>query len=76
MVKLLNGILFSCSAAIVVSSIMGIDALDTKVGIKMVQILHSRTSLQGKISIAEGSILNVEFDLPEEKQEIISVRYV
>lgn len=54
---------------------MGIDALDTQVGIKMVSTLHSSTSVQGKVSLSEGTILNVEFDIPQEKQDIMSVRF-
>lgn len=53
---------------------MGIDALDTQVGIKMVSTLHSKTSVQGKVSLSEGTVLDVNFDLPDEKQEIISIR--
>jgi hypothetical protein len=67
-------ILFASSAAVVVSSIIVIDALDTQIGIKMVSTLHSSTSVQGKVLLSEGNLFNVELDLPEEKQDIISVR--
>jgi len=53
---------------------MGIDALSTQVGVKMVSTLNTRTSVQGRISLSEGSIFNAEFDLPEEKMDVISVK--
>ena len=55
---------------------MSVDALVTKVGIKMVSTLHSSTALQGKLSLSEGKILNMELDMPQEKMEILSVKYV
>jgi len=67
-------VIIGFSAAIVVSSIMSIDALSTQVGVKMVSTLHTGTSVQGRISLAEGTILNAEFDLPEEKMDVISVK--
>ena len=63
------------SAAVVVTSSMSIDAIASQVGIKMVSTLHSSTSVQGKVSLAEGTILHVEFELPEEKMEILRFRY-
>ena len=42
----------------------------------MVSTLNTRTSVQGRISLSEGSIFNAEFDLPEEKMDVISVKWV
>ena len=55
---------------------MSVDAFVTKVGLKMVSTVHSRTSVQGKVSLTEEKSLNVEFDLPEEQMDIFSVKYV
>ncbi|XP_052777718.1 uncharacterized protein LOC128215025 [Mya arenaria] len=62
------------SAAVVVSSVMGIDVLSNQVGVKMISTLHSSSAIQGKMSIVDGSILTAEFDLPDEKMDIISVK--
>lgn len=61
------------SASVVVSSVMGIDALSTHVGVKMVSTLHTSTSIQGKLSLADG-MLNAELDTPDDKMDIIRVR--
>lgn len=65
-----------CSAAIEISTMMGVDAFVTKSGIKMVSTLHSNTMVKGKIQLSEGRILNAEWDLPEDRMDIISVKYV
>ena len=62
------------SAALEISSMMSVDALVTKTGIKMVSNLHTSTMVKGKIQLSEGKILNAEWDLPEDKMEIISVK--
>ena len=53
---------------------MSVDALVTKTGIKMVSNLHTNAMVKGKIQLSEGKILNAEWDLPEDKMEIISVK--
>ena len=55
---------------------MSVDALVTKTGIKMVSNLHTNTMVKGKIQLSEGKVLNAEWDLPEDKMEIISVKLV
>ena len=62
------------SAALEISSMMSVDALVTKTGIKMVSNLHTNTMVKGKIQLSEGKVLNAEWDLPEDKMEIISVK--
>ncbi len=64
------------SAALEVTSTMSVDALVTKVGLKMVSSMYTSTAVQGKVSLQDGSILDMEFDLPEEKMEILNVKYV
>ncbi|XP_052255844.1 uncharacterized protein LOC127861416 isoform X2 [Dreissena polymorpha] len=61
------------SAAIAISTVMGVEALSTRVGVKMLSTLHTRTSIQGSISLSEGSILRAQFDMPEDKMDIISI---
>ncbi|KAH3697755.1 hypothetical protein DPMN_085265 [Dreissena polymorpha] len=53
---------------------MGVEALSTRVGVKMLSTLHTRTSIQGSISLSEGSILRAQFDMPEDKMDIISIK--
>ena len=55
---------------------MSVDALVTKVGLKMVSSLYTSTAVQGKVSLVDGSVLDMQFDLPEDKMEIINVKYV
>jgi len=72
---MLKYLFYNFSAAIVVSTVMGVEALSTNVGVKMVSTLHSSTAVQGRISLIDGSILTAELDTPEEKMDIISVKY-
>lgn len=53
---------------------MAVDAFVTKSGIKMVSTMHSNTMVKGKIELSEGNILNAQWDLPEDRMDIISVK--
>lgn len=61
------------SAAIVISGLMGVDAIVTKNTMKMVSTMHSSTQLDGKITLKDGEIFNVQLNTPKEKMEIFHV---
>jgi hypothetical protein len=60
------------SAALEITSTMGIDAFVAKTGLKMVTTLHTSTIAQGKFQLTEGKIFNFDWDIPQDKMEIIS----
>lgn len=60
------------SAAVEVTSQMGVDAYVARTGLKMVTTLHTSTVAQGKFQLEEGRIFNYDIDVPQEKMEIIS----
>lgn len=55
---------------------MGIDAVVTKGGLKMVSTLYTSTGAKGSIKIEKGQVLGVSFDLTKEKSEVLDVKYV
>ena len=60
------------SAAVEVTSQMGVDAYVARTGLKMVTTLHTSTVAQGKIQLNEGKVFNMDIDVPQDKMEIIS----
>lgn len=60
------------SAALEITSQMGIDAFVARTGLKMVTTLHTSTVAQGKFQLTEGKIFNMDWDIPQDKMEIIS----
>jgi hypothetical protein len=62
------------SAAVVVSGLMGVDALVTKSTMKMVATMHTSTMIDGKIQLQNGQVFNVELNTPQEKMEIFHVQ--
>jgi len=61
------------SAAVVVSGMMGVDAIVTKATMKMVASMHSSTQLDGTISLKDGQIFSVNLNTPQEKMEVFHV---
>ena len=53
---------------------MSVDAYVTKSGIKMVSSLLSNTMVKGKLQLSEGRVFNAEWDLPDDRMDIISVK--
>ena len=62
------------SAAVEISSMMSVDAFVTKSGIKLVSTLHSNTVVKGKLQLSEGRVFNAEWDLPEDRMDVISIK--
>ena len=62
------------SAAIVVSGMMGVDAIVTKSSMKMVSTMHTSTQIDGKITLQNGEIFNIELNTPQEKIEVFHVQ--
>lgn len=55
---------------------MGIDAVVTKGGLKMVSTLYTSTGAKGSIKIEKGQVIDISFDLTKEKSEVLDVKYV
>jgi len=53
---------------------MGIDAVVTKGGLKMVSTLYTSTGAKGKIQVENGQVLDISFDLAKEKSEVLDVK--
>ncbi|XP_078574880.1 apolipophorins-like isoform X1 [Branchiostoma floridae x Branchiostoma japonicum] len=62
------------SAAVEISSEMGIDAHVARCGMKMVTTLHSSTFADGKVILKKGSDLEVKLNMPRDKMEIVNVQ--
>lgn len=60
------------SAAVEIRAEMGIDAHVTRTGLRMVNTLHSSTVADGRISLQESKIFNLDINLPQDKMEIIT----
>ncbi|XP_074640348.1 uncharacterized protein LOC141898387 isoform X2 [Tubulanus polymorphus] len=61
------------SGAVEISSLMGVDAAVARTGLKMVTTLHSSTEVDGSIVIKDSQIVNVKFNMPRDKIEILNV---
>ena len=53
---------------------MSVDTFVTKSGIKLVSTLHSNTVVKGKLQLSEGRVFNAEWDLPEDRMDVISIK--
>ena len=62
------------SAAVTVSSVMGIDAYITQTGLKMVETLHTSTVVSGKVEMESGKLLSVDWNVPRDKVEVLSFK--
>lgn len=62
------------SAAIVFSGMMGVDAIVAKSSMKMVSSMHTSTQLDGKISLQNGEIFDIQLNTPQEKMEVFHVQ--
>ncbi|XP_064626174.1 apolipophorins-like [Lineus longissimus] len=63
---------FKPSAAVEISSMMSVDANVARTGLKMVTTIHSSTAIEGKMQIQDSQVVNVKFEMPRDKIEIIS----
>lgn len=53
---------------------MGLDAFVTRTGLKMVSTLHTSTEIEGMVKLDESKVITAKFNMPKEKQEILSVK--
>jgi hypothetical protein len=60
------------SAAIEVRGEMGIDAFVAKTGLKVVNVMHTSTVLDGALQLRNGKVFNLDFNVPQDKMEIFS----
>ena len=73
--RCVNNLYSKCfSGAVTFASTMGVDAFMARTGLKMVTTLHSSTEMDGFITIEESKIVNVKFNVPKEKVEILNVQ--
>ena len=62
------------SAAINLDATMTIDAFVTKTGMKMASTLHTSTFLDGKIIVEGGRLVDIAFNMPKDKMEIVNFK--
>merc|ERR1711915_48702 len=62
------------SAAIKLDATMTIDAFVTKTGMKMASTLHTSTFLDGKIVVEGGRLVDIAFNMPKDKMEIVNFK--
>ncbi|XP_050403910.2 uncharacterized protein LOC126819756 [Patella vulgata] len=62
------------SGAVAITGCMSVDAYVTKSGLRMTSTLHSSTAAKGSILVHGGKIMKVEFDMPQDKMEILDVK--
>jgi hypothetical protein len=60
------------SAAIEVRGEMGIDAFVAKTGLKVVNVMHTSTVLDGALQLQNGKVFNLDINMPQDKMEIFS----
>ncbi|XP_076066633.1 uncharacterized protein LOC143039999 [Oratosquilla oratoria] len=61
------------SAAIQMASSLHVDAFVARSGVKMVSTLHTSTAIDGKVVIQGGNLVDVAFNMPKDKVEILNV---
>lgn len=64
---------FHPSAAVEIDGLMVVDAHVTHTGLKITSNLHTSTFLDGKIQINNGKLVDIAFNTPKEKVEVINV---
>ncbi|KAK3089687.1 hypothetical protein FSP39_005602 [Pinctada imbricata] len=62
------------SGAVEFSTVMSVDAFVTKSGMKMTSTLHTSTAFSGKVEIKEKDDITLQFNVPQQKSEILSVQ--
>lgn len=60
------------SAAVEVQGEFGVDAQVTRTRLRISNTLHSSTLLDGKLTLKDGQVFNAEWNMPQEKMEILS----
>lgn len=58
------------------SCLMEVDAHCARIGTNYELSAHTATTISGKIAFEDGKNLKVQLRSPEQKQELLSVRYV
>nr|UNP37702.1 dLp/HDL-BGBP protein [Scylla paramamosain] len=61
------------SAAVHVDGVMVVDAHVTRAGVKVSSTMHTSTSLEGKVRVSGGTLVDVAFDTPKERTEFIDM---
>ena len=66
--------MFCYSAAIEISSKMGVDAFIAKTGLKMVNTFHTSTLADGLISLKDGKVFNMDINIPKERLDVFNAQ--
>ena len=53
---------------------MSVDAYVTKSGVKMISTMHTNTALMGKLKVSGDSVFTAEYEMPQPRMDIISVK--
>jgi len=53
---------------------MSVDAFVTKSGMKMVSTMHSSTSLDGHVELANGKVLSAQLNTPFDQMTVVNVK--
>ncbi|KAG0718526.1 Apolipophorin [Chionoecetes opilio] len=61
------------SAAVQVDGVMMVDAHVTRAGVKVSSTAHTSTSLEGKVRINGGELVEMSFNTPRERMEILDL---
>lgn len=51
---------------------MEVNAFVARTGLRMTSTLHTSTSTDGSLRLQDGKIFNVDFNMPQDKMEVIS----
>ncbi|XP_052103584.1 uncharacterized protein LOC127737090 [Mytilus californianus] len=62
------------SGAVQINSMMSVDAFVTKSGMKMISTMHSSSSLEGHVELANGKVLSAQIKTPFDKMEVFNVK--
>lgn len=65
---------FICSGSVQINSMMSVDAFVTKTGMKMVSTMHSSTSLDGHVELANGKVLSAQLNTPFDQMTVVNVK--
>ena len=69
-------LLYPSSGAIELTSTMTMDATLMKTGLKMTSTLHTSTQANVLLKMQNGQVIQAKVDMPREKIEIASLKYV
>ena len=55
---------------------MSVDAQVSRAALRVTGTLHSSSALKARVSLDRGRVLSMELDVPEDKMELLDIRWV